>query len=499
MKETEIATGMIDIEIYRPRQDADQTTASNFLSPLVEHMGFAEEIPGNARDEESFEFIKERVESFNVEDYSMPLLPDRVIWIAAKNAAGIQLLEQKDIRAKYIALSYCWGPVSPGTYLTNSSTFNSRKAGIKYTDLPPLFQDVVDISRELGIEYIWIDRLCIIQGDAHDFSTQAPKMGEIYGRATLTIAAAAAASENDPILTVRENQFLAHKIDMKVEGVGSLPIRMRQRTHLLGTEHTGGDYGKVSTRAWIWQERLLSGRTVFFTPSALKFECHCHSVWEGFDAGTIGHSWSSKLENISHVSWTSLVEEYTSREITRASDRLPAIDAVMNRIAQSTGWSPVWESQSMIYDLEVQSVDRETGLLTAACHLFSVPLNCRVERNDDDTEDKFRYHYEVIDESGIGPPLTIWPDVALKPWAGHIAGRYTTAAIRVPYGESPPEKSWNASVVCILVGQRQRRCQVLFLGGSLRNSVAWERLGTSSAILSTAFDMSLETVTLKII
>ncbi|OBU00198.1 hypothetical protein VE01_01842 [Pseudogymnoascus verrucosus] len=39
----------------------------------------------------------------------------------------------------------------------------------------------------------------------------------------------------------------------------------------ISKEDTGGGYGKVSTRAWIWQERLLAERTIFFTPSALKF------------------------------------------------------------------------------------------------------------------------------------------------------------------------------------------------------------------------------------
>jgi hypothetical protein len=108
--------------------------------------------------------------------------------------SGIRLVETQATkqRAPYLALSYCWGPVSPSTFLTDASSLEARKAGIAFSDLPPLFQDVVDIARLLRIEYVWIDRLCIIQGSSTDFSQQAPKMGTIYGNATLTIAAASA-------------------------------------------------------------------------------------------------------------------------------------------------------------------------------------------------------------------------------------------------------------------------------------------------------------------
>ena len=310
-------------------------------------MGTAEEIPKHAGDEKCFDFIKEKVDTCVKEhkcskDAQLPFLPDRVIWVEANQGSGIQLVEPKNIRAKYIALSYCWGPVTPRTYLTDALTYNTRKAGIAYVDLPPLIQDVVSCARKLGIKYVWIDRLCIIQGDTEDFKSQAPKMGEIYGNVTLTIAAATATSEADRILVERAAKWKAYNLNMNIDRIGALTLRFRRRTHPLGKETSGGDYGKISTRAWAWQERLLSARTIFYTPSALKFECRCHSIWEGFSRDLNGHSWSSKLDDISHDSWTALVEEYMNRDITRVSDRLPAMEAAMKRIEKSKGWSPLW-------------------------------------------------------------------------------------------------------------------------------------------------------------
>ena len=257
-------------------------------------------------------------------------LPDRVLWAEAKNASRIQLIEPKNMRAKFLALSYCWGPVGPNVFLTDKRTLSARMASIEYKTLPPLFQDVVDIARELKIEYIWIDRLCIVQGDDQDFKTQAPKMGMIYGNATLVLAAASAATENDRILVARDQSMLGKDIKLNIANIGAVRLQARRRSHALGTEHTGGDYGRMSTRAWIWQERLLATRTVVFTPTALKFECRRHSVWKG--CCEVGPSWSSKLDNMDFATWARLVEEYSRREITQPTDRFPAIEGVMNRI-----------------------------------------------------------------------------------------------------------------------------------------------------------------------
>ena len=522
------------------------------VSRLVNHIGVAEEISQHAGDQKCFDFISDQVANCMEKhkcggDGHLPLLPDRVVWIEANNSSRIQLLEPKGIRAKYIALSYCWatGPISSDTYLTDTSTLSAKQAGMEYNDLPPLFQDVVNCARKLGIQYIWIDRLCIIQGENGDFKIQAPKMGDIYGNATLTIAAASATSENDRILVEREPKWHASDLKLNIEGFGSLKLRARRRTHPIGEEAKGGDYGKVSTRAWIWQERLLSGRTVFYTPSALKFECHCHSVWEGFGPRITGISWSAKLESISHLSWLTLVEEFMKRDITKPYDRLPAMESVMKRIEKSKGWSPLcglwsnafrespgWSSMEaggafsgkiacrmnpehyaptwswasvngpisyvsvrvmsgwdgnnpMIYDMEVRNINAPLGMVTIAARIGRAQLNCTVELNGmygfEPDEPRYNYHYGVKDPTS-GELFPIKPDVALKPWSGNVNGQNLSTVIRVPYGEVPPEQSWSASCLCVLVGYQSLRSLVLFMGGSLRESGAWERLGMASGL-----------------
>lgn len=61
--------------------------------------------------------------------------------------------------------------------------------GIDWDDLPRTFQDAVITTRAIGIQYLWIDSLCIIQDDLGDWRQESSKMAEVYTNAWLTIAA----------------------------------------------------------------------------------------------------------------------------------------------------------------------------------------------------------------------------------------------------------------------------------------------------------------------
>jgi hypothetical protein len=54
--------------------------------------------------------------------------------------------------------------------------------------MPKTIQDAVVLTRELGLRYIWIDALCIVQDSREDFLRKAAVMGDLYSLAALTIA-----------------------------------------------------------------------------------------------------------------------------------------------------------------------------------------------------------------------------------------------------------------------------------------------------------------------
>ena len=77
-----------------------------------------------------------------------------------------------------MALSYCWG--NTNSMLTTKNTFEFRKLGMSAQSMPATLRHAIQVCRRLGVKYLWIDSLCILQGDADDFAREAPRMADYY-------------------------------------------------------------------------------------------------------------------------------------------------------------------------------------------------------------------------------------------------------------------------------------------------------------------------------
>ena len=71
--------------------------------------------------------------------------------------------------------------------MTTKSNLTSHLSNIDLDELPPAIQDAIRLTRLLGLRYIWIDALCIIQDDRDDWTREASKMHKVYTQSTLTI------------------------------------------------------------------------------------------------------------------------------------------------------------------------------------------------------------------------------------------------------------------------------------------------------------------------
>lgn len=102
----------------------------------------------------------------------------------------------------YATLSYCWGyiPKAKRELLNTSSNIASRLSGISMDELPKTLQHAVWTVRALGISYIWIDALCIIQDDLNDWTKEASRMGHTYQQSCVTTAATTSNSSFDGFL-----------------------------------------------------------------------------------------------------------------------------------------------------------------------------------------------------------------------------------------------------------------------------------------------------------
>lgn len=77
---------------------------------------------------------------------------------------------------------------------TLTANYHSHQEGVDWTWLPPTFQDAIALARSLGVRYIWIDSLCIIQDNTTDWKVEASKVAQVYEGSYLNIAATSSSS-----------------------------------------------------------------------------------------------------------------------------------------------------------------------------------------------------------------------------------------------------------------------------------------------------------------
>lgn len=99
---------------------------------------------------------------------------------------------------KWTALSYCWG--GPQPMQTTTDILAERMEDIPILLLPQTIKDAITTTREIGLSYLWVDCLCIIQDDVDDVRREISMMPRIYRNASVTISAARAKTSNEGFL-----------------------------------------------------------------------------------------------------------------------------------------------------------------------------------------------------------------------------------------------------------------------------------------------------------
>jgi len=119
----------------------------------------------------------------------MPVLPTRFLDLGLEGSNTIRLWETGGAKGQYISPSYCWGTAS--FIRTTIANINEHKQGINIKQLPKTFQDCIFVCRTLGVQYLWIDAVCIIQDDIDgaDWKRESIRMADIYRHSLLTISA----------------------------------------------------------------------------------------------------------------------------------------------------------------------------------------------------------------------------------------------------------------------------------------------------------------------
>ncbi|KAL2672193.1 hypothetical protein Neosp_012894 [[Neocosmospora] mangrovei] len=199
-------------------------------------------------------------------------LPTRLIDIG-QPGSKIQLYEtrpdDKTENLKYIALSHQWGdPTASNHFRTTTQNYAAHLNNIDFYKLPDTFKDAVTMTRDMGIRYLWIDSICIIQGPDGDFNTESQRMEDVFSSAYCVIAASCARDQWDGFLKNRPESDLRRFATFR--NGRDPPFYVCQ---FLDDFNTDVLEGPLNKRGWVLQERVLARRTIFFTDKQIYWEC----------------------------------------------------------------------------------------------------------------------------------------------------------------------------------------------------------------------------------
>ncbi|KAK8013124.1 hypothetical protein PG991_009395 [Apiospora marii] len=263
--------------------------------------------------------------------------------------------------------------------------------------LPELFRDAARVTKNFGLQYLWIDAICIIQDSAEDWVAEASKMAEVYGNAYLTIAADSSgdafqgltgdgpyrnlffpadegrvARRDWPYVQFGSGRFrnlLRSKFQTQCpsrSGHETTNVRIR----IMDGKTSQGYHGKyflppslLESRGWCLQEVLLSKRVLRFGQSEISWqcremeccECSKHTQFSSPDGYEPNYLAIVKNDFFGGVdvarNWRKIIENYTRRHLTRESDILPAIEGIAKwammryRVPKESYLAGMWSSQ----------------------------------------------------------------------------------------------------------------------------------------------------------
>ncbi|KAK4443062.1 hypothetical protein QBC34DRAFT_478584 [Podospora aff. communis PSN243] len=225
-------------------------------------------------------------------------LPSRCIHVGRAEDGSLELKLQitSGKIGRYMTLSHRWTSETERVSTTTANMADKLR-GVGFHNLPR------SLAADLDIAYVWIDSLCIIQGDLGDWTVEAVKMANYYQR--------------------------------------SAEVGKRYESTVVRSE--------LLTRAWVFQEWVLSRRIICFTSGGPFFLCQSRSCKQHATNYSLKNRlidnqstpWHQRLvkmqlDDDDHANWESLVHGYSELHLSCPSkDRLVAINGIADEFARA--------------------------------------------------------------------------------------------------------------------------------------------------------------------
>ncbi|KAK0747230.1 heterokaryon incompatibility protein-domain-containing protein [Apiosordaria backusii] len=297
----------------------------------------------------------------------------------------------------YVALSYVRGnstTVGERPYITTRANVmvHIQHGGLEHAWdlLPRTIQDVILLVSRLGVRYVWIDSLCIVQDSSSSWELNAKSMHLVYGNAHFTICAADGDAETGllalesifrsgnrraqpsvpPIVVSATSSRPPPTPESEPQSPFPTPARSANSSAHRDSETSSGTSQTPATanlppltaeclpgvrllvsrppeaviqdspwnqRGWTFQERLLSRRCLIFAEGQVYFQCRSAVISQHIftDGGVNGWSldWTaSPLRTLGELRrrafwfYMKCIQLYTGRSLTRPKDILTAFE-----------------------------------------------------------------------------------------------------------------------------------------------------------------------------
>lgn len=189
-------------------------------------------------------------------------------------------------------MSHRWSPQP--SLLLSKDTMDELRQGFNAARLPAVIRDATSVCKRLGVRYLWVDTLCILQDDEDltDWKRESSFMGKVYENSLLNLSALAAADTEHPLFAERNPR-----------AVNELRVNTSLKLDVLELGNAVNEYQLVDNdfwhaninrtplnkRAWVMQERLLAVRVLHFGHHQLLWECAALKAAETYPNGLPAH------------------------------------------------------------------------------------------------------------------------------------------------------------------------------------------------------------------
>ncbi|KAL8851351.1 MAG: hypothetical protein Q9221_003718 [Calogaya cf. arnoldii] len=272
------------------------------------------------------------------------------------------------------------------TYCNTFRTLKATVAGLEeggglfqhWHQLPRTIQDAINLTHRVGERYLWVDAICIVQDDWENKADAIANMDLVYSNATVTIVAGSGIDASAGLPGLRPgNRNLQMKAAMIQPGLRMMAVG--KGLELL-------EKWTYSTRAWTYQEVMLSRRTLIFIDGEIIFRCRKTSWYEEVDMYDFNNDilsppyFGSRSDMRDHSSImgmnypafsTVLLAEAAStlsaRQLTVPSDVLNAFRGMSNVLSRDINTTMFWGlptayfEHSLLWNITASSLNRREG------------------------------------------------------------------------------------------------------------------------------------------